>query len=458
MDHEGEWCHDRAAGVLRLRSATDPGASIEVKRRDYGFDLSDRSFITVRDLTLFACSLTSDAQAGGDGVPVGADGAPRFPWRPQGFVAPAHHLTVEDVRATYLNHFTDLRGHFFLQWTHQTGLVLAGSDHVVRGCTIRWTAGNGISLQGRRHRCVGNTILDSDYASVDCAPISCGVSSVAEDFEIAWNTIQRCARTGITLRNLRNSDPARLVTRVHHNDVADYLCQDWDGGAFYTFGMDGRFVRIDHNHFHCAEPRTGMVFGAYWDFSKNYVLDHNVIWGVPVPIQVTQSFDNDHAKVNNLLIYRNTAISNDAAWGYPLGGSQKGNGTLVQDNLFKVCAFTKPGGGHENGWPSYGDGTVDVKGDLLFGDFADAYWTKAKRLDARDRWAPLAGFSSATPGDYRLSATSPARDSGTPFPAQERDGIHVEAYEDPKIGEAYDLGALEYGAEPFATGAGAAPR
>ncbi len=457
-DSEGEWFHDRASGTLRLRSARDPGQDhVEVKRRDYGFDLSERSWIVVRHLSLFACSLTSDAQAGGDGVPVAADGAARFPWRPTGFVAAASHLVVDGLDCSYLNHFTDLRGHFYLQWTHQTGLVLAGTDHVVRGCTIRATAGNGISLQGRRHRCIGNTILDSDYASVDCAAISCGVQDVAEDFEIAWNTITRCARSGMTLRGLRNSDATKLVTRIHHNDVSDWLCQDWDGGAFYLFGMDGRFVRIDHNHFHCTEPRSGMVSGAYWDFSKNYILDHNVIWGVPTPIQITHAFDDEHAKINNLLIYRNTAISNDAAWGYPIGGSQTGNGTLVQDNIFKVCAFAKPGGGHENGWPSYGDGAVTVQGNLLYGDFADAYWSKAKRLHPHDQWSAQAGFMTTTPGDYRLAANSPARDAGTPIPAVERDGIAVQPYEDTRVGAAYDLGALEAGSEPFAVGAAAAP-
>jgi hypothetical protein len=453
LDHDGEWFHDQAAGTLSLRTpdGSDPAKHVvEAKRRDYAFDLSERSWITIQNLHFMACSLTTDRTAGGDGVPYNPDGSPRYPWRAQAWVAPSSHIVVDGVCARYLNHFTDVSGHFFMQWTQNTGLVLAGQDHVIRNCRIRYGAGNGISLQGLRHRCLGNVVWDTDYMSVDCAGISCGTATRSEDFEIADNSIDRTARCGITIRALQNSDKTRLVTRVHHNDIANFMLQDWDGGAFYTFGQDGRFTRIDHNWFHCDQA-AGMVFGAYWDFSKNYVLDHNLIWGVPVPIQVTQDFDHDHAPVNNLLIYHNTAITNDAQWGRPFAANLD-HGSVITDNLFKVCVFKSPTGGVVNHWPAYGSGRVTVARNVIYGNDPKGYDGNPAKVHADDLHASGPQLRDAAKGDLQLATDSRAVNAGKPFQTVERDGITVPPWNDDAVGEP-DVGALEHGATPWKAGA-----
>lgn len=455
LDSPGEWFHDREANTLHLRLPDDgspEGHIVEAKKRDYGFDLTDRSHVTVKDLHLFACSLTTDNTAGGDSIGYDADGKERYPWRPAEWVAPARHIVVDGVDAKYLNHYTDVSGHFFLQRPPNTGIVMAGEDHVIRNCRIRYGAGNGISLQGRRHRCVNNQILDTNYMSTDCAAISTGTNTVSEDFEIAYNTIRNAARSGMTIRRLQNSDPQKLVTRIHHNDVSEYGLQDWDVGAFYTFGQDGRFVRIDHNHFHCSHDNAvGMFHGAYWDFSKNYVLDHNVIWGVAKPIQVTHDFDHETAKINNLLIYNNTAITNDAAWGRPFDQSV-GNGSVIRNNIFKVCLFQQPDGGWVNHWPNYGSGDVTAGNNLVYGDSESAYWSKEQKFHQADLHAEEAGFMDAAEHDYRLKPDSPASETGVRFGSHTRDGITVPPYHDIE-GEHLSIGAFEDGQSPWRVGA-----
>lgn len=450
LDAPGEWFHDRAASTLRLMpvGGTLAGKVVEAKARDWGIDLTERAYITVKGFNLFACTLTTDSGSGGDAVGYEADGSPRYPWRPGNWVAPANHIVVDGLNFKYLNHFTDVSGHFFLQWAPTTGVVIAGSDNVIQNCRVQYSAGNGISLQGLRHKCLNNLVLDTDYSSTDCAGISTGTSAQTRDVEIAYNTIRRTGRTGITLRSLANSDPNKLVTRVHHNDVANFMIQDGDGGAFYMFGQDGKFVRIDHNWFHCDEPREGMVFGAYWDFSKNYILDHNVIWGVTTPIQITHSFDPDKSKVNNFLIYNNTATTNNAMWSSGFGSSE-GSGSVIQNNIIKAASFKDPKGTLVLRWPAYGSGEVTAGKNLIWGAPTNAGWTEGKVLpgDLAVEDPKLAGAN-----DFRPAPGSPAIDAARPFETQVRDGITVPAYNEPQVGAGLDIGAYEAGGASWRVG------
>ncbi|MDA3959640.1 MAG: right-handed parallel beta-helix repeat-containing protein [Planctomycetota bacterium] len=460
LDAPGEWFHDRASGQLILRPLTDAAPTqVEAKRRDWGFDLSERSHVTVTGIRFFACSLTTDAKAGGDGIGYHGDGSARYPWRPRGFVAPSSSVVVADCHFRYLNHFTDVSGHFFLQWGQNTGVVLAGEDHRIEHCIIERTAGNGLQLSGRRHRALGNLIRDVDYATVDCAGIQTGIQTMAEDFEIAYNSIERCARSGMSLRGLTNSRPGSGITRIHHNLVQDWLLQDSDGGAFYAISQDGGFTRIDHNRFigrsdPSATPKGGMFYGAYFDYSKGFILDHNLITNCATPIQVTREFDPKGEKRNDLIIVHNTGIGNDAPWSRPFNQSL-GRGSLVQANLLKVAAFTKPDGKPENHWPAYGEECI-ARNNAIYGNQVGAYWTKAKAFNPLD--ILLADPLLENDGSFAPQAVSPLVDAAEPTTAIQRLGIDVTIPADPVIGAAADIGAIERGAPRWAVGANEAVR
>lgn len=450
MDRPGEWWHDKQAGQLWLLppDGRSPEGRVEVKRRLWGLDLSGMSHIVVRDIALFACSITTDATAGGDNIGYESDGASRYPWRNTDGAAPVDStgVVLDHLDIAYPSHFTDASGHFFLQWGMSTGVVLAGRSHTIRNSTIRWSAGNGIALQGPGHTVLDNLIEDTAYWPVDCAAINTttvGAKGRTLDAEIGWNTIRRTGRSGISLRSAACSPERSGGMRVHHNEVVDFMIQDWDGGAFYTPpGSDGRFARIDHNRFWCDEPRSDLVMGAYWDFSRNYVFDHNLIWGVPRPIQVTR--DKDGA--NNLVIYRNTAISNDAAWSRPFGDGDN-NGSLIQSNLFAVSSFKNPNGGFWMHFPTYRKG-VPV-GNLVFGRKPGAGHNPDDTVNAADRYVddPLL--------DKLLVPRqgSAAIDAGRPLPAElVRDGIAINVPADPTAGAAPDIGACESGAPAWTAG------
>lgn len=434
MDKPGTWWVNRETGKVRLRLA--PGDTpfkhaIELKARDFGFDLSERSHVTIQDLKLIGCSITTDGKAGGDAIPYEPNGSERFPWRPNGYVAPSQDVQLIGLDVRYPNSITDVSGHFFLQWGGNTGLVLSGTDHLVQGCHVQYADGNGISLSGRGHRCLGNTVLDSDLVAVDCAGIATGPNGMAQDIEIGYNTVDRTGRSGIVLRDWENSDARVNKARMHHNLITNYLLQDWDGGGFYVIGHDGKFARIDHNVFRLDDPKVeGLVFGLYFDYAKSYVADHNVTIGAVTAIQITREFDPNGTKVNNLLIYNNTAIPNDAPWGRPFAANIN-RGSLVINNIFKVNVF-KNGAGKVNHWPTYGSGVAtgitQAENNLVYGDDPTAYYSKAENLLATDLYAANSNLGS----DMRPLAGSLAATAGKAVPSVTRDGILILPFDPPK--------------------------
>ncbi len=442
LDADDEWWLDRAAKVLYLRVADPAKRAVEIKARDYAFDLDKRSHVVIKDLSLFAATITMDRGAGGDAIPYKEDGSARYPWRGEK-VPPADstNVVVEGIRAKYLNHFTDMSGHFYLQWGQGTGIVLSGRRHVIRDSVIQATAGNGILLLGEGHRALNNHVEDAAYTGLDCAGISTGGAARSVDHEIGHNTVTRTGRSCVTLRNLVNSDPAKLVARVHHNDLSHCMLQDEDGGGVYTFGIDGLWTRIDHNWVHDIEGFANG--GLYVDFGKNYIMDHNVVWNVEWGILLQGAFERQGMPTaNNTLVYHNTlAVKSTSGAPYgPFGfaGAKTTNvGTVLQNNLVHLVG---PAPGFK--LMSEGYAAAEKIGNVLW--------------DGKPGSATDPAYANAAGGDFTLKATSAAKDKGTAVPEYVRDGATVPPFNDPAVGPP-DLGAYEIGGERWTAGATVKP-
>jgi len=448
LDSDGEWYHDRGAGVLYLRppGGRDPNRClVEAKRRDFGFDLTGKSHVVIRGLRLFACTITTDNASGGDCVAHDERGNVRYPWRPKGTKAPSAHVTIERLKAEYLNHFTDCSGHFFLQWGQATGIVLSGSDHVLRDSVIRYSAGNGVTLLGERHKVINNVIADVNYAAVDCSAIYAGGAAEAVDCEIAHNTIARCGRSGITPRNLRNSRPGVFAARIHHNDVGYCMLQDWDGGCIYWAGSDSGWLRIDHNF--CHDSQGFINAGIYPDYSKNIIIDHNVIWNCEWGIHIQGVYNPAGAatgtggeRVNNTLVYNNTIACLDTSktgWGpFCIGGGANDNATSVLAN--NICYLLDSASTKKYVSP-YNDGMARAK------KLTNLDWDRRPGSQTD----PL--FVDASRFDFRLRKGSPAIDAGTVLGPFRYEGLEIPAFADPAVGPP-DIGAYEFGAEAWRAG------
>jgi len=442
LDAPGEWYLDQRTQQLFIFSTVDPAKHrIEIKRRDWAFDLDERSHLAIRDLDLFACSITTDRAAGGDGIGYWADGESRYPWRGKiNAVAPAHDILLSGLRAAYLTHFTDVSGHFILQWGQGSGIILSGTNLTLRDSIVRFSAGNGVTVLGRNNRVLNNLILDTAYSGVDCAAINTGGAAVTEDHVFAYNTIARCGRSGITPRGLKNSDTTKLVARIHHNDIFHCMLQDWDGGALYTAADDGKFVRVDHNLAHDIDGFN--TSGLYVDFTKNYVFDHNVIWNTEWGFQFQGAYGTDGKSAkddsaNNTLAYHNTLfVTNTSGAPYgPFGfaGSKGGNiGTVLANNIVAIRKKTP-------GWKPYSDAYTDAenKNNLAWDGLA------------ADSSNPQ--FTNVEVGDFTLAATSPAAGKAVVLKPVERDGILVSPFA-AKTPANPDLGAFAVGAPAWQAG------
>jgi hypothetical protein len=435
LDAEGEWVHDTNAGQLLVRMKDDPKTHVvEAKKRDFAFNLDGKSYVTVQGFELFGCSITTDVASGGNALGYDENGNAVYPWRGKGTLAESNHILLDGLKASYLNHFTDMSGHFFLQWGQNTGLVLSGSDSEVRNCEIRKSAGNGIVMLGRRHKIINNLIEDVSYNQVDNAAIATGNAADSFDHEIGYNTIRRTGRSGILPRNMANSDAHRLRARIHHNDISQCMLQDYDGGGIYLAVGDAKFLRMDHNLIHDMEGFT--VSGIYPDYAKNYIFDHNVIWNVEWGIHI----QGQHEGVNNTLCYNNTIlVKNTSGVTYGPFGFANSNGqnagTLIQNNLIGILN------------PKESPGYKPISGNFEAAEKSNNHeWDGVPNTPSDPRFTSLNTF------DLTLAANSPAKDAGKPMTAVTHDGISIPAFNDSVTGTAPDIGAYEVGTPRWKAG------
>ena len=439
LDAAGEWFHDKTNNLLYLWCPEngDPNTQIvEAKKREFAFNLSGKSFITIKGFTLFACSITTDPESGGNNKGYDAIGNDYYPWRYAGFIAPSKNCIIEGITAKFLSHYTDCSGHFFLQWGQSSGIVMSGSDHIIRNSVIKYSAGNGITLLGQRCKALNNYISDVNYNSTDCSGINTGGSqAITQDHEIGYNTITRTGRSGITPRNLINSSKTNLVARIHHNDLSDFMLQDWDGGGIYTAGA-GNFTRIDHNVIHDGMGYT--VSGVYIDWGKNFVIDHNVIYNVEWGIHLQHNIDGTTTGLSNMICYNNTIIVKNTS-ASPYGPFGFGSSGAKNTQLGSIC---------RNNINVYRNGTSSTKTAGYF-PYTNAFDNAVKSNNLDHPADPK--FTDYMNADLTLLGNSTAIDAGIAVDAISLDGYTIPAYNDTAIG-IIDIGAYEYGRTKWTEG------
>ena len=261
LDAPGEWYYDPTEAVLYFW-APDNGnptsLDVSAKRRQYAFDLSGRSNVTIQYVNLIASAINMSASSAKD--------------------------TLNGINAQYLSQFTDLPdepGYPHSYWYDQTstsGIVIDGTGNLLENSTIAFSAGNGVALSGSNNTIRNNLIRFVDYAA------NCG-SGITLTFqagggnEIQNNTIGSVARFGLDYLAGTSED-------ISYNNFFDAMMVSRDGGQIYLGGLSAAGTKIHNNWFHDTETHyPGLAYfsagmsGVYLDEdSGGLEVDQNIFW------------------------------------------------------------------------------------------------------------------------------------------------------------------------------------
>jgi len=310
LDSAGEWFWDSSQGALSLWT---PGSDnpqqhvVEAKRRQLAFDLSGRSFISIQGLNIFAATITSNQNS--------------------------QYLVLDGLTVQYISHSLWYPGRYpagaELPQT-STGIILRGSNNVLRNSTLAWSAGNGLIVDGNGHRVFNNEIHDVAYGpGQETTAIFSGYDP-SLGVLIGWNSIYNTSRAGIFVDPFAKGNFIR--GRVLHNDIHDFGLQTNDIGGIYTSRSDGKSSEIAYNLFHdgyglLLPPNSQTyVAGIYLDGgSSNYQVHHNAVWNTQWALHLNNP--STHNKV-----YNNTLVGIGSSL-LPYGDNHT-EGTEIRNNIF----------------------------------------------------------------------------------------------------------------------------
>ncbi len=255
LDTQNEWYYDPNAGLLYFwapGNANPNSLSVRAKQRPYAFDLSGKSNVTIRNISLFASSINMDASSAGnllDGINVQ-------------YVS---HFTTLPAPAEWMSHVTD------------TGIIVNGSGNTLQDSTIAYSAGNGVALLGMNNAARNNLIHHTGYMGAYAS----GINMFGPGNQIQYDTIYTSARFQVYLNSsiAPNNDDD-----ISFNNLFEGMLLTVDGGELYT-DTSAPGVQIHNNWIHdtwspvSPSPGEHPHSGTYIDEDAGgYSIYQNVLW------------------------------------------------------------------------------------------------------------------------------------------------------------------------------------
>ena len=381
LDAEREWHYDGSTGSVYLWA---PGGSVpsgvEVKRRNVAFDLGGHSYVQLKNLSIFAATITSTG-ASHDLVLDGIDAK---------YVS--HHVTLPPLPAAFRNPLGD-NNWSLVSHAHDSGIQLRGTGNTLKNSRVDGSAGNLVTVEGTRHTIENNILLTANYASTYAA----SVYASGSEHKILHNTISGSGRSAITALFYSTGSDFQN-NEIAYNDISRFGALSSDLGAIYVCcSVNLQGTRIHHNRIHSPFGYSYWwdVAGIYTDNdSYNVTVDHNVIYNMDVHFPKAAKISTKYTASE--LIYNNVFLA-------PFELASGDNRYTVRNNIFRQTA----------------GGTGPGVSNNLFSD-----------VD------PL--FVAPASFDYRLGTGSPAIGGGVPVSGIET-GRDVGAY--PSGAPAWTAGA-----------------
>ena len=372
LDAEREWhWQDGTLYLYPPGGARAAELTVEVTRRKYAFDLSERKFIELRGLRLFAASVNLDR---------------------------AEDCVLDGLRARWPCVQRVLRGGFnrgrdLTAASEGAGLALGGRRNTLRNSVVAFSTGDGVSVYGEGNTVDNCVIHDCNLYGCDCAP----VCVTGRGHVLRHSTLFNGGRSIVVHRFL-------FQGRIEHNHLYNAGLLTNDLGMTYSYQTKSEGTLLAYNIVHHNWGRAPGNVGIYLDdMSQDHIVHHNLVY------QVSEALALNPPSSKNNLVAHNTLDGYNVSIGMGTHRPQDLTGTRLVNNI-----FTHP-------LPRE---LPNIRMDKnLFRE------TDPKFVDAGRQ-------------NYQLAADSPAVDAG----------VEVSPYSDGFTGKAPDLGAFEYGKEPWKAG------
>jgi hypothetical protein len=239
---------------------------VEVKARQYGFELSGVTNTTIKGINLFACSIDT---SGG-----------------------SSNTVINGITANYVSQFVNAWGS---GWSPPaSGIQLNGYGDVLENSTIGYSAGDGVYVGNSNVTVTSNTIHDVDWSGTDAA----GIRSYMGGLTITGNTIYNAGRDGINFQGAGDN--------IQWNTVYDFLLQTNDGAGIYTVSNTGGGT-IAYNTVYNAHnygPNVALGFDAAGilldNSSANFSVHDNTVANVDVAFKANGTSYNEQIYNNKL--------------------------------------------------------------------------------------------------------------------------------------------------------------
>jgi hypothetical protein len=414
LSAENQWYYDAGAEALYLWAVGGvPPDNVRAKKRNYGFDLRGKNYVNIANITLFATTIATDDSSS--------------------------NISLDGIRGQFLSHWQTAQYDSTLPYAgiydsnHRldSGVLLHGSNNVLKNSVLHLSAGNGVSLRGSGHTVDNCNIYDVGYAGTYAAAVTIEVGS--HDAKILNNTLYSAGRDAVNMTTNAYPNPGYLGIEIGYNNIYDYArLTNNSGGVFACCDTSLAGGRIHHNWVH--EPDNlgnGFKFdnGTY-----DIAVDHNVLWGL-LGCGISWGGHTNRPPTGSSLpylkgtVYNNTIISgtNDTICNYFAAAAQVANMT-VRNNILDGYHVTGQNFGYIAG------GTPVEDHNLV-------------TLYSVDGSGTSPGYSNPAVFDLTLRSTSPAIDSG----------IGIPGITDGYVGTAPDQGAYEFGQATWVAGATPAP-
>lgn len=239
---------------------------VEVKARQWGFELSGVTNTTIQGVNLWACSIDTG-------------------WG-------STNTVINGITANYVSQFVNVWG---TGWSPPaSGIQLNGSGDILENSTIGYSAGDGVYVGSSNVKVLSNTIHDVDWSGTDAA----GVRSYSGGITIQGNTIYNAGRDGILFQGAGDY--------IQWNTIHDFMLQTNDGAGIYTVGDTGGGL-IAYNVIYNAHnygPNVALGFDAVGimldSSSANFGVHDNVIGNVDVAFKANGTSYNEQIYNNKL--------------------------------------------------------------------------------------------------------------------------------------------------------------